>query len=75
MTTYSTIQGDTWDMISFRVYGDEGYIGVLIEANPQHAETTIFSSSIILTVPALPVRAAASTLPPWRTMTEVTTNA
>ena len=24
--TYSTVQGDMWDMISYRVYGSEKYV-------------------------------------------------
>lgn len=63
--TTATIQGDTWDMVSYRVYGDEGYIGNLIAANPSHRMTTIFGANITLNVPDIPVSAASETLPPW----------
>ena len=29
---YSTVQGDMWDMISYRVYGSEKYVKILLEA-------------------------------------------
>ena len=29
--TYTTKQGDTWDLIAFRVYGDVKYTGWLIK--------------------------------------------
>lgn len=64
-TEAATKQGDTWDMISYRVYGDEGYIGLLIQANPQHKMTTIFQANIKLIVPDIPSAAVNSDLPPW----------
>ena len=30
---YTTVQGDTWDLISYKVYGSEKYIGNLMQAN------------------------------------------
>ena len=32
--TYTTVQGDTWDLISFALYGTEKYVGELMESNP-----------------------------------------
>lgn len=54
MATYTTIQGDTWDMIAFRLYGDESYMKDLIEANLPHIDTLVFSSGTVLKVPELP---------------------
>ncbi|MEC0171171.1 tail protein X [Paenibacillus graminis] len=65
MTTYKTVQGDTWDGIAFNLYGDAKLMGVLINANPRHAGTVIFSGNIILSIPDKPVD-ASDTLPPWR---------
>ena len=31
--TYTTQQGDAWDVIAFRVYGSEQYTGFLMQAN------------------------------------------
>lgn len=63
--TYSTVQGDCWDMISYKCYQDEGYVGLLIQANPAHKMTTIFGANVVLTVPEIPAGAVSENLPPW----------
>lgn len=63
--TYTTVQGDTWDGISFKLYGTERYMTLLIYANPDYMSTVVFSGGIILNVPNYPVE-QASTLPPWK---------
>jgi len=66
MKTYSTIQGDTWDLISVKMYQDEAHTGILITANPDHANTVLFSAGIVLDIPPRPEIPAHSTLPSWR---------
>ena len=34
--TYTTISGDTWDIVAYKVFGDEGYTDKIIKANLQH---------------------------------------
>jgi len=63
--TYTTTQGDTWDMIAYKMYGDEKRMTALLGANPAHRETVIFSASIKLTVPEVQ-QAVSSKLPPWK---------
>lgn len=53
-TAYTTIQGDTWDLISFKLFGSEKYMKNLIEANWPLLETLVFSSGTVITVPDLP---------------------
>lgn len=53
-STYTTIQGDTWDLIAYKLYGDEKYMRYLIEANYPQIDTLVFSSGTVLTVPELP---------------------
>ena len=53
-TTYTTIQGDTWDLNSFKLFGSEKYMKNLIEANWPLLETLVFSSGTVITVPDLP---------------------
>lgn len=65
MISYSTIQGDTWSGIAFRLYGDEKYMVDLMEANPKYIQTVIFQGNVQLVVPSIPVE-RASTLPPWK---------
>ena len=63
--TYITIQGDTWDVISFKVYGNEQHMDVLIQANSQHIQTVIFPANVSLTVPTLDIPVTTQ-LPPWK---------
>ncbi len=63
--TYTTIQGDMWDMISYRVYGDEGYVKILLEANQEYRNIAVFSAGIPLTCPDVDVQTTLM-MPPWR---------
>ena len=54
MGTYTTIQGDVWDLIAYKLYGDEKYMKNLIEANWKYIDTVIFSSGTVLNVPDIP---------------------
>lgn len=67
MSTYRTVQGDTWDLIAYREYaglGGEKLTSELISANPEHAETVIFSAGVELKIPEAYVPVSKS-LPPW----------
>lgn len=71
-STYKTIQGDTWDGISYRMYGNERRMGDLIVANWPYLDVLVFSSGVELTIPD----AEESTLknqPFWRNEEEETT--
>lgn len=63
--TYTTIQGDMWDLIAKRLYGDETALNVLLEANQQYADTVIFPAGVVLKVPEY-TAPVTSILPPWR---------
>jgi len=63
--TYTTTQGDLWDVIAKRTLGSEYYMSDLIEANPLHRETVIFSAGIVLNVPVLETPVSQN-LPPWK---------
>ena len=66
MDEYTTSQGDTFDIIAFRVYGDEKKMGELLKANPKHRHTVIFSANETIKVPAIET-ASTAPLPPWKT--------
>lgn len=66
MSQYTTVQGDMWDMISYRLFGAERYMVKLIEANPDHADTVIFSAGVVLTIPTLETATTPQILPPWK---------
>jgi len=63
--TYITVQGDRWDSIAYKVYGNESYMSHLLEVNKQHRDVFIFSAGVKLTIPEI-TEAANDTLPPWR---------
>lgn len=65
MATYTTIQGDTWDMIAFRLFGEESRMKELAEANRQHMDTLVFGSGTVLSVPDIE-EARDYEVPFWR---------
>jgi len=62
---YTTIQGDTWDLIAFKVYGAETYADFLMSKNFPLLDLLVFPSGIIVETPDLPEELASS-LPAWR---------
>ena len=64
MRTYKTIQGDTWDMIAKKVYGDEKYMDYLMANNFPLLDHFIFSAGIEVNVPELPEN-ESDDLPAW----------
>lgn len=63
--TYTTIQGDTWDLISYKLFGSEKYMKNLIEANWPLLEVLVFSSGTVINVPEIPEEADEDA-PIWR---------
>lgn len=61
---YTTIQGQTWDQISFAVYGTEMNVGKLMEANTRQLGIFIFPAGVVLEVPE--IKTEDTNLPPWR---------
>lgn len=68
VSVYTTTQGDTWDGIAFRLWGRERLMHLLVQANPDHADTLIFPAGVTLAVPEVDPSATiqpVSELPPW----------
>lgn len=63
--TYTTIAGDMWDGIAYKVFDDESYTDKLIKLNPQYCRIFIFPAGITLDLPEESKQASAS-LPPWK---------
>ncbi|MBQ4432145.1 MAG: tail protein X, partial [Synergistaceae bacterium] len=62
------VQGDTWDMIAYRLYpqtGRESNMPRLIEANSEYADYVIFPAGIVIYAPD-EVFAEYVNVPPWR---------
>lgn len=62
---YETMLGDTWDVIAKRVYGDEKHADFLMENNPLHIATVIFSAGTLLYIPDMPPE-ENDNVPDWR---------
>lgn len=68
MATVTTVQGDMWDIIAKKQYGDELHMDKLIKANIQHRNTVIFPAGVVLNVPEIDTTSAdyEMNLPPWK---------
>lgn len=66
--TYTTQQGDTWDVIAKRVYDDERKAQVLMECreNIRLLDIEVFSAGVEVFIPAVQVQSETSDLPDWR---------
>lgn len=63
--TYTTISGDTWDLIAYKVYGDGMYMDLLIKENIKYKDIYTFPAGVILFVPEIAPE-TQETLPPWK---------
>lgn len=65
MKTYTTVQGDKWDSIAFRLMGSTNYTDKLINANLQYRSIYLFPAGIVLDIPEVDCR-VYDNLPPWK---------
>lgn len=63
--TYTTENGDKWDSIALKVYGDETKANWLMDNNLFYVSVFEFSAGTVLRTPALP-EGKSGNLPPWR---------
>ena len=64
--TYTTKDGDLWDLIAYQQLGSCKYVSELINANRQHVSTVIFRAGVELTLPTIEQEQRTASLPPWR---------
>lgn len=62
---YTTINGDTFDVIALDMYNDEMKAHLIIQANPEYANVLVFDEGIKLKIPIIEKENVA-TLPPWK---------
>ena len=62
--TYLTVAGDSWDSVAFKLLGSERYAPELMDANPDHVQTFIFSASVELTIPSIETK--PEKILPWQ---------
>ncbi len=63
--TYTTVQGDTWDVIAHRLWKRETLMDRLIKANPDYGDVLVFGPDVVLSVPQITVPDITPDLPPW----------
>jgi phage tail protein X len=65
---YLAPQGAVWDWISWKHYGDERYIDVLLKANPTLRRIVRFEVPTLIIIPDKPIVPSNSVtqLPPWK---------
>jgi phage tail protein X len=63
---YTTELNDTWDLIAFKVYGNEKYTKELFKANPELTKIVFFPSNILVVVPKIS-KSQIGGVPPWIT--------
>ena len=62
-----TTQGERWDLIAYRYYGDATQYEPIIRANPTVVIEPVFEGGIVIEVPVLLESSVISgDLPPWR---------
>ncbi len=65
MKQYRTVQGDTWDLIAKKQYGDEKKLDILMMNNFSLLNYVIFPAGILVDIPELPGEAQQG-WPEWR---------
>ena len=71
MQQVRTVQGDTWDILALKLYGDEKLMDVLIKANFNERHRVVFPSNVILNVPEVETKSSTSeNLPSWMRLEE-----
>lgn len=64
---YETVSGETWDVISKKVYGNELFMHHLMAANCEHIDVFVFKAGVKLIVPDVDTTEVSyNTLPPWK---------
>lgn len=66
MDIYVTSQGDTWDSIAYDLFGSEGYMGILMDANLDLLDVLVFSAGTVIQVPAEIPEEVDEDMPFWR---------
>lgn len=65
--TYTTLQGDTFDMLALDFYNSSSKTSLIIDANPDHVGTIVFAAGVELKIPIiLNTDTKSAALPPWR---------
>ena len=66
MKTYTTSQGDMWDMDAHKTLGNIKLTDKLMMANRQYLNLYTFPAGIVLTLPETGNESSIEGLPPWK---------
>lgn len=64
--TYRTIQGDTWDLIAHKMYGEDKNMHILLQANIGLIDTVFFDAGVEIFVPEVVTKTVDTSISPWR---------
>lgn len=65
--TYKTSQGDMWDSIAYKLYGNEKHMKELIAANWSYIGYSVFPAGVALNIPTIDTTTAGDTgFPAWK---------
>lgn len=67
---YLTEQGDTFDLIAWKLYDEEMLASEIIQANLDYADVLIFDAGVTLLVPVIEETDVQESVPPWRQSNE-----
>lgn len=62
---YRSVQGDTFDMIAWKLWKNEHLCHELMAANPEHMDVLLFPAGVELAVPDVEIEPKKAELPPW----------
>lgn len=64
---YTTILGDTWDSIAYKLFENSRAYNSLLELNPEYSDTIIFSAGVKIKYKENnTIKSYEDTVPPWR---------
>lgn len=64
--TYTTQEGDTFDLLALDMYDDEKMAHYIIQANPDYSDMIVFPGGVELQLPIISNDELSDTVAPWR---------
>ncbi len=65
-TSYITTEGDAFDALALRFFGEETMAWHIMEVNPDYRDVLIFEAGVQLKIPVVEATDNLKALPPWR---------
>ncbi len=66
MNIYTTKQGDTFDKIAYKIFGDHYLFGAIMEVNIELIDYVIFPAGINVNIPNIDIKNHIMDSPPWK---------